>query len=61
MGAFEEMKGKAKETAGRVAGDPDMVREGQAQQDKGEAQREAAEAQAQAKQEERQQERAQQQ
>lgn len=49
MGAFEELKGKAKEAVGDLTNDPDMVREGQAQKDKGEAEREATEARVEAK------------
>ena len=37
-GVVEDVKGKAKETIGTVAGRDDMVREGKAQQDKAEAQ-----------------------
>lgn len=49
MGAFEELKGKAKEAVGDLTNDPDLVREGQAQKDKGEAEREATEARIEAK------------
>lgn len=49
MGAFEELKGKAKEAVGEVTNNPDLVREGQAQEDKGEAEREATEARVEAK------------
>jgi uncharacterized protein YjbJ (UPF0337 family) len=49
MGAFEELKGKAKEAVGDLTNDPDMVKEGQAQQDKGEAEREATKARMEAK------------
>ncbi len=49
MGAFEEIKGKAKEAVGDLTNNPDMVREGQAQKDKGEAEREATEARVEAK------------
>jgi uncharacterized protein YjbJ (UPF0337 family) len=49
MGAFEELKGKAKEAVGDLTNDPDLVREGQAQKDKGEAEREATEARVEAK------------
>jgi len=48
MGAFEEVKGKAKEVAGAVVGRDDLFREGQAQQDKADAQRNAAEKEAEA-------------
>ena len=37
-GAVEDVKGKAKEAVGTVAGRDDMVREGKAQQDKADAQ-----------------------
>ena len=49
MGAFEEIKGKAKEAVGDLTNNPDLVREGQAQKDKGEAEREATEARMEAK------------
>lgn len=49
MGAFEEIKGKAKEAVGDLTNNPDLVREGQAQKDKGEAEREATEARVEAK------------
>jgi uncharacterized protein YjbJ (UPF0337 family) len=49
MGAFEELKGKAKEAVGDLTNNPDLVREGQAQKDKGEAEREATEARIEAK------------
>jgi uncharacterized protein YjbJ (UPF0337 family) len=49
MGAFEELKGKAKEVLGDATNNPDLVREGQAQKDKGEAEREATEARIEAK------------
>jgi uncharacterized protein YjbJ (UPF0337 family) len=41
-GIVEGVKGKAKEVAGAVTGRGDLLREGQAQQDKADAQREAA-------------------
>ncbi|WP_059015828.1 general stress protein CsbD [Mycobacterium sp. M26] len=41
-GLIEDLKGKAKEVVGTVTGRDDLVREGQAQQDKAAAQREAA-------------------
>jgi uncharacterized protein YjbJ (UPF0337 family) len=41
-GAVEGFKGKAKEVGGTIAGRDDVVREGQAQQDKADAQRDAA-------------------
>lgn len=47
-GVVEDVKGKAKEAAGTVTGRDDLVREGQAQQDKAEAQRDAAKKEAEA-------------
>lgn len=47
-GVVEGVKGKAKEALGNVVGRDDVVREGQAQQDKGEAQRDAAKKEAEA-------------
>ena len=47
-GVVEDVKGKAKETIGTVAGRDDMVREGKAQQDKAEAQRDVAKKEAEA-------------
>ena len=47
-GVVEDVKGKAKEAAGTVAGRDDLVREGKAQQDKAEAQRDAAKKEAEA-------------
>ncbi|ADU00762.1 MULTISPECIES: microaggregate-binding protein 1 [Mycolicibacterium] len=47
-GVVEDVKGKAKETIGTVAGRDDMVQEGKAQQDKADAQREVAEKEAEA-------------
>jgi uncharacterized protein YjbJ (UPF0337 family) len=47
-GIVEGVKGKAKEVAGAVTGRDDLLREGQAQQDKGEAQRDAARKEAEA-------------
>jgi len=44
MGVFEEAKGKAKEVIGDLTDDPDLEREGRAQQEKGEAEREATRA-----------------
>ena len=49
MGVFEEAKGKAKEVVGDVTNNPDLKREGQAQEKKGEAEREATQARAEAK------------
>lgn len=47
-GAVEGVKGKAKETIGVVTGRGDLIREGEAQQDKADAQREAAKKEAEA-------------
>lgn len=47
-GVVEDVKGKAKEAAGTIAGRDDLVEEGKAQQDKAEAQREAARKEAEA-------------
>jgi len=47
-GVVEDVKGKAKEAVGTVAGRDDMVREGKAQQDKADAQRDVAKKEAQA-------------
>lgn len=47
-GVVEGVKGKVKEVAGAVAGRDDLMREGQAQQDKADAQREAAQKEAEA-------------
>ena len=47
-GTVEGVKGKLKEAAGSVVGRDDMVREGQAQQDKADAERDAAKREAQA-------------
>ena len=41
-GAVEDMKGRAKEAVGAVAGDESLKREGEAQQDKAAAQRDVA-------------------
>jgi uncharacterized protein YjbJ (UPF0337 family) len=49
MGAFEEIKGKAKELVGNFTNDTDLKREGSAQKQKGEAEREATQARAEAK------------
>lgn len=49
MGVFEEAKGKAKEALGDLTNNPDLQREGQAQEEKGKAEREATEARAEAK------------
>lgn len=48
-GAVEDIKGKAKETAGTFLGNDSMEREGKAQQDKAEAQQRVAEKEAEAK------------
>ena len=47
-GVVEDVKGKAKEAVGNIAGRDDLAREGQAQQDKAEAQRDAAKKEAEA-------------
>ncbi|SOX53085.1 CsbD family protein [Mycobacterium ahvazicum] len=47
-GVVEDVKGKAKEAVGALAGREDLTREGQAQQDKAEAQRDAAKKEAEA-------------
>ena len=47
-GVVEDVKGKAKEAVGTVAGRDDLVREGKAQQDKAEAQRDVAKKEAEA-------------
>lgn len=47
-GVVEGIKGKAKEVIGTVAGRSDLIREGQAQQDKADAQRDAAKKEAEA-------------
>jgi uncharacterized protein YjbJ (UPF0337 family) len=47
-GAVEDVKGKAKETAGSVTGRDDLVGEGKAQQDKADAQKDAAKKEAEA-------------
>ncbi len=49
MGVFEEAKGKVKEAVGDLTNNPDLKREGQAQEKKGEAEREATQARAEAK------------
>jgi uncharacterized protein YjbJ (UPF0337 family) len=41
-GVVEGVKGKAKEAVGAIAGDDEMRREGEAQQDKADAQRDVA-------------------
>ncbi|WP_395307802.1 CsbD family protein [Mycobacterium sp. AMU20-3851] len=47
-GVVEDVKGKAKEAVGTVTGRDDLVREGEAQQDKADAQRDAAKKEAEA-------------
>ena len=47
-GVVEDVKGKAKEFAGRLTGNEDREMEGRAQQDKAAAQRDVAEKEAQA-------------
>ena len=49
MGAFEELKGKAKEAVGDLTDNTDLQAEGQAQKEKGKAEVEATEARAEAK------------
>ena len=49
MGAFEEVKGKAKQAIGDITNDSDLKREGMAQEQKGEAERQATQARAEAK------------
>ena len=49
MGAFEEIKGKAKEAVGEVTDNADLVREGEAQEDKGQAELRPTKARAKAK------------
>jgi uncharacterized protein YjbJ (UPF0337 family) len=47
-GVVEDVKGKAKEAAGAIAGDDELKKEGAAQQDKAASQREVAEKEAEA-------------
>jgi uncharacterized protein YjbJ (UPF0337 family) len=47
-GVVEDVKGKAKEAVGTVAGRDDLTEEGKAQQDKAQAQRDAAKKEAEA-------------
>lgn len=49
MGAFEEIKGKAKQAVGDLTDNTDLKQEGVAQKEKGEAEREATQARAEAK------------
>jgi uncharacterized protein YjbJ (UPF0337 family) len=49
MGKFEEVKGKAKQAVGDLTDDPDLRREGQAQEEKGEAESDATKARVKAK------------
>ena len=49
MGVFEEAKGKVKEKVGEATDNPDLQREGQAQNERGQAEREATQARAEAK------------
>ena len=49
MGAFEEVKGKGKQAAGDMADDPDLRREGQAQEEKADAANRADDALAEAR------------
>ncbi len=52
MGAFEEAKGEAKEAAGDLTDNPELRREGQAQEDKAQAEQDATRARAEAKRQE---------
>ena len=47
-GIFEDLKGKVKEVTGRISGNENLEREGEAQQDKAEAEREVAKKEAEA-------------
>jgi uncharacterized protein YjbJ (UPF0337 family) len=47
-GIVEDVKGKTKEVIGKLTGNEDLEREGEAQQDKAEAEREVAKREAQA-------------
>ncbi|ANE81814.1 general stress protein CsbD [Mycobacterium adipatum] len=47
-GIVEDVKGKAKEAVGTVTGRDDLVREGEAQQDKADAERDVAKKEAEA-------------
>jgi uncharacterized protein YjbJ (UPF0337 family) len=47
-GVVEDVKGKAKEAVGTVAGRDDMIREGKGQQDKADAQQDVAKKEAEA-------------
>jgi len=49
MGVFEEAKGKVKEKVGEFTDNPDLQREGQAQEKKGKSEREATQARVEAK------------
>jgi len=49
MGAFEEVKGKAKEAVGDLTDNADLQREGEAQASRGAEERKATEARAEAK------------
>jgi len=49
MGVFEEAKGKVKEKVGEATDNPDLMREGRAQEKKGEAEREATQSRVEAK------------
>lgn len=48
MGVFEEAKGKVKQAVGDLTDQPNLRREGEAQESKGESEREAQEARAKA-------------
>ena len=47
-GGVEDLKGRVKEAAGSLTGNPELEREGEAQQEKAEAQRDVAEHEAKA-------------
>ncbi|EID16705.1 CsbD family protein [Mycobacterium xenopi RIVM700367] len=47
-GVIEDVKGKAKEAVGNLAGQDELAREGKAQQEKAQAQRDAAKKEAEA-------------
>ncbi len=49
MGSFEQAKGKVKEKIGEVTDNPDLMREGRAQEKKGKAERDATQARVEAK------------
>lgn len=49
MGSFEEAKGRAKEAVGDLSDNPELRREGRAQEEKAEDEREATQARAEAR------------